>query len=115
MILCACTRQQPRHAVPVIQLFLVSSCTADVVSKLPCHTLYNALSLLATGAMSVGAALYKNTPAYGVSPAIREPLSSRGGATPIFYNAQGIKFAQPQCFQKPDILAPDGTGDNWAE
>jgi hypothetical protein len=60
--------------------------------------------------MSIGAAYYKQTPAYGVTPTVRESFSSRGN-TLIYYDAQGNKYAQPQLNQKPDILAPDGTGN----
>ncbi|HEY2349756.1 MAG TPA: S8 family serine peptidase, partial [Puia sp.] len=51
----------------------------------------------ATGVMSVGAARYTQTPAYGVSPFQMETFSSYGG-TPI----NGVLR------NKPDFVAPDG-------
>lgn len=51
----------------------------------------------AAGAYTVGAANYKNTPAYGVEPPIIEPFSSYGGTL-----IGGIDR------EKPDFVAPDG-------
>lgn len=62
----------------------------------------------AAGAMAVGAVRYHHTPAFGVSPPLRESFSSIGG-TPILFNTSGTAIFQLR--QKPEIMAPNG-GDN---
>ncbi|MBR8838072.1 MAG: S8 family serine peptidase [Stigonema ocellatum SAG 48.90 = DSM 106950] len=61
----------------------------------------------AKGAMSVGAALYLDTPEFGVDPPVIEPFSSAGG-TPILFDAHGNRLANPEIRNKPEIVAPDG-------
>ncbi|HEY6901826.1 MAG TPA: S8 family serine peptidase, partial [Puia sp.] len=60
----------------------------------------------AEGAISVGAAFYKQTPAYGVNPPIVESFSSVGGVA-NYYDIHGNRIA-PLIRKKPDIVAPDG-------
>ncbi len=62
----------------------------------------------AAGGMAVAAARYTQTPAFGVSPPLRENFSSAGG-TPIRRDQAGNPVFELR--QKPDITAPDG-GDN---
>ncbi|MDP6674884.1 MAG: S8 family serine peptidase, partial [Gammaproteobacteria bacterium] len=62
----------------------------------------------AAGAQAVGAVRYHDTPAFGVTPPIREYFSSVGG-NPILFDTAGIPTFQLR--QKPEIMAPDG-GDN---
>ena len=62
----------------------------------------------AAGAQAVGAARYSRTPAFGVSPPLREAFSSKGG-TPILFDTSGNPVNILR--QKPDFVAPDG-GDN---
>ncbi|HYM27169.1 MAG TPA: S8 family serine peptidase [Steroidobacteraceae bacterium] len=63
-----------------------------------------------TGAMSMGAAFWANTPACGVTPAQPESFSSAGG-DPNLFDAAGNPLATPVDPQKPDLIAPDG-GNN---
>ena len=60
----------------------------------------------AAGAMAVGAASFRKTPAFGVSPPKIEPFSSAGG-TPIHFNKKGQRI-NPVIRLKPEIVAPDG-------
>lgn len=62
----------------------------------------------AAGAQAVGAVRYHNTPAFGVTPPIREFFSSVGG-NPILFDTSGAPVFQLR--QKPEIMAPNG-GDN---
>lgn len=59
----------------------------------------------AEGALAVGAVLYSNTPAYGVSTPTIASFSSRGG-TPILRTIDGSP--QNSVRNKPDIAAPNG-------
>lgn len=58
-------------------------------------------------AMSVGAAYYQDTPAFGTTPAAVESFSSAGG-TPILLDPAGNRIT-PVYRQNVDIVAPDGT------
>ena len=60
----------------------------------------------ATGAEAVGAAWYKQTPAFGVSPPVLETYSSAGG-TPVLFDTAGHAINDPRA-GKPEITAPDG-------
>ena len=60
----------------------------------------------ASGA-SVGAAYFRDTPAYGVSPPEIEPFSSYGG-TPVFFDKNGIRLPKPETRQQPRFTGPDG-------
>ena len=64
----------------------------------------------AAGAVSVGAADYRRTPAFGVDPAQLEPFSSAGGI-PILYDTSGTPIYVLR--DKPQIVAPDGTNTTF--
>jgi MYXO-CTERM domain-containing protein len=66
----------------------------------------------AAGAMSVGAALYFDTPACGETPAVLEYYSSAGG-DPILFDANGVRLPTPVVRQKPDLVGPDGGSDTF--
>jgi subtilisin family serine protease len=59
-------------------------------------------------AEAVGAADYRKTPEFGVSPAEIELSSSKGG-TPILFDLDGQRIDEVR--EKPEIVAPDG-GNN---
>jgi len=60
----------------------------------------------AAGAMSVGAAAYAETPAFGISPPRIEPFSS-AGEVPIFFQVDGTPINPPELRLKPEIIAAD--------
>lgn len=60
----------------------------------------------AAGAAAVGAAFWRQTPSFGVSPAEIENFSSAGG-TPILFDTDGNRIA-PDIRQKPNFTGPDG-------
>lgn len=64
----------------------------------------------AAHAQAVGAAFYGETPAFGISPALREQFSS-GGATPILFDTAGSSVNI--LHDKPEIVAPDGTNTTF--
>jgi hypothetical protein len=66
----------------------------------------------AAGAIAVGAANYKNTPAFGTSPPVAERFSSRGG-TPIVVGQDGLPLQTAFKRQKPEIVAPDKTNTTF--
>ena len=66
----------------------------------------------AAGARAVGAASWRNTPAFGVSPARLEGYSS-GGATPIIFDTAGQRLSSPVIRHKPEIVAPDGVSTTF--
>ncbi|HMH52416.1 MAG TPA: S8 family serine peptidase [Candidatus Acidoferrum sp.] len=66
----------------------------------------------AAGARAVGAAFWRETPAFGVSPARLEPYSS-GGPTPILFDAAGNRLASAVIRHKPEIVAPDGVSTTF--
>ncbi|RDB07894.1 hypothetical protein DVG78_02235 [Runella aurantiaca] len=59
------------------------------------------------GAISVGAAPWFRTPAYGVNPPVIEAFSSLGG-TPILFDDDGNRLPVPIIYDKPEITGPDG-------
>ncbi|MGH2668895.1 MAG: S8 family serine peptidase, partial [bacterium] len=61
----------------------------------------------ALGGLGVGAADYRDTPAFGQSPPLIEDFSSAGGI-PIHFDTAGNRLAPPENRQQPDITAPDG-------
>ena len=61
----------------------------------------------ADGAISVGAADYRGTPAYGTSPPELESFSS-GGPTVFLFDDNGVRYDTPQIRYAPDITAVDG-------
>src|SRR5262249_47381507 len=61
----------------------------------------------ALGAVAVGAADYRKTPAFGASPAVLESFSS-AGTTPILFDTAGNRLETPDPrATKPEIVAPD--------
>lgn len=61
--------------------------------------------------ISVGAAAFFNTPAFGVDPAVINGTSSLGG-TPIYFDSKdNSALPEPLIRQTPDITGPDG-GNN---
>jgi subtilisin family serine protease len=60
----------------------------------------------AEGAISTGAAYWRQTPPYGVDTPIVERFSSVGGV-PNYYDIKGNRIA-PLIRKKPEIVAPDG-------
>ncbi len=61
----------------------------------------------ADGAISVGAADYRGTPAYGTSPPEVESFSS-GGPTVFLFDDNGVRYDTPEVRLAPDITAVDG-------
>jgi len=66
----------------------------------------------ATGAIAVGAAYFPNTPRCGVSPAILNSYSSRGGE-PILFDANSNRLASPEIRTKPDVVDADGVNNTF--
>jgi hypothetical protein len=65
----------------------------------------------AVGAEAVGAASYRQTPAFGVSPPVLESFSS-AGTTPILFTTAGTPTFDPRA-DKPEIVAPDDTNTTF--
>lgn len=61
----------------------------------------------AIGAAAVGAAFYRDTPAFGQSPPLLESFSSVG-VTPILFATNGTRLPAPEIRQQPRFVAPDG-------
>lgn len=55
---------------------------------------------------AVGAASFRETPAYGTRPPEVEPFSSEGGV-PIYFNRDGGRLITPEVRARPDFVAPD--------
>ncbi len=68
-------------------------------------TLYGHMN--SDSAITVGAAPWFGTPAWGVTPPVKESFSS-SGPTAIRFTTTGDPTSDPRSF-KPDIIAPDGT------
>jgi subtilisin family serine protease len=66
----------------------------------------------AAGAISVGAAGFKDTPAYGTSPPVLASYSSKG-STPVVLGADGQRLKTAFKRRKPDIVAPDGANTSF--
>jgi hypothetical protein len=66
----------------------------------------------AAGAAAVGAAFFPDTPLCGTTPAALEFFSSLGGS-PIIFNPDGSRIANPQPRQKPDFVGPDGVNTTF--
>ena len=67
---------------------------------------------VARGALGVGAANYRDTPAFGQSPPLIETSSSAGG-TPSFIDTAGNRLATPEVREQPAITAPDGANTTF--
>jgi hypothetical protein len=61
----------------------------------------------AVGAGGVGAAFFRDTPRFGVSPPVVDSYSSAGG-TPILFDTAGNRLGAPAVRLKPDFIAADG-------
>ncbi|MEM9806008.1 MAG: S8 family serine peptidase [Cyanobacteria bacterium P01_D01_bin.56] len=61
----------------------------------------------AAGAQAVGAAFFRESPAFGSENPRVQAFSAVGG-TPILYDGQGNLLPQPEIRQKPEIVATDG-------
>lgn len=66
----------------------------------------------ATGAVSVGAASFLSTPAFGTTPPVVETFSALGG-TPIIFNQAGVRLTTPEVRQKTDLVGPDGVNTTF--
>ncbi|MDQ3776293.1 MAG: S8 family serine peptidase [Pseudomonadota bacterium] len=66
----------------------------------------------ALGGLGVGAADYRDTPAFGRDLPLVETFSSAGG-TPILFDTAGDRLATPEVRQQPDITAPDGADTSF--
>jgi hypothetical protein len=66
----------------------------------------------ATGAASVAAAFYNQTPQFGSDPAVVEPFSSLGGIS-ILFDSNGNQLPEPEVRDKPNFTAPDGTNTTF--
>lgn len=62
---------------------------------------------MAEDALTVGAASYTATPAFGVDPPRLEAFSSSGGAE-LLFDASGNPLPSPELLDKVDFVAPDG-------
>ena len=61
----------------------------------------------APGAITVGAASYDATPAYGVMTPVNEFYSSDGAGVTLYYDDNGNRLATPEVLQKVDVTAVD--------
>jgi len=68
----------------------------------------------ATGVMAVGAVFWGDTPVCGMTPAVLETFSAKGG-DPILFDSSGNPLNPPggELRQKPDIAGPDGGSDTF--
>jgi Subtilase family len=66
----------------------------------------------ANGAIAVGAAAFRNTPGFGVSPAIQRSSSSAGGV-PILFDVNGQRLAVPELRDVPAFVSVDSVCTNF--
>jgi subtilisin family serine protease len=66
----------------------------------------------AAGAIAVGASYFWNTPRCGVTPAVLNFYSSRGGE-PILFDTAGARLATPELRTKPDVVDADGVNTTF--
>ncbi len=62
----------------------------------------------APDAVTVGAANYANTPAYGALTPLNDYYSSDGAGVTLYYDDNGNRLATPEVLQKVDLTAVDG-------
>ena len=63
----------------------------------------------AQGGLGVGAAFYRETPAFGTTPPVpRIQAFSSAGGVPILFDTAGNRLPVPQIRQQPALVAPDG-------
>ena len=67
---------------------------------------------IAPGAVAVGAAFFANTPAFNVSPPLKESFTSLGGAG-IRFNANGTAKASTEVRNQPLVTGPDGAATTF--
>lgn len=94
--------------------FNQSTLLTYTVSQTGSGTMLGNNSTLVNG-YTIAAAPYFNTPAFGVSPPVLEPFSSQGriGGTPIFFDPQGRRLAEPLLLRKPDMTGVDGVNTSF--
>ncbi|MBE9066481.1 S8 family serine peptidase [Leptolyngbya cf. ectocarpi LEGE 11479] len=66
----------------------------------------------AEGVLTVGAAFYQDTPAFGQTPPLPEDSTSLGG-TPILFDTAGNRLATPIVRDAPDFTSVDGTNTTF--
>ncbi len=66
----------------------------------------------AAGSEAIGAAFYYDTPEFGMTPAVLEPTSARGG-TPILFSTTGAPLAAPLLRDRPALVGPDGVNNTF--
>ena len=66
----------------------------------------------AEGSISVAAARYDATPAFGVNPAVTESFSSEGGV-PVLFDKSGKRMGWQQVRVQPSITAPQGANTTF--
>jgi hypothetical protein len=64
-------------------------------------------------AITVGAASYDQTPAFGAMSPMLQFFSSAGGDTAIWFDSKGNRLAQPVYRQKPEVVAPDNNNTTF--
>ncbi|MGH8576053.1 MAG: S8 family serine peptidase, partial [Gammaproteobacteria bacterium] len=68
----------------------------------------------AQGGLGVGAAFYRETPAFGTTPPVpRIQAFSSAGGVPILFGTAGNRLPVPQFRQQPALVAPDGVNTTF--
>ena len=68
----------------------------------------------AQGGLGVGAAFYRETPAFGTTPPVpRIQAFSSAGGVPILFDTAGNRLPVPQIRQQPALVAPDGVNTTF--
>ena len=71
-------------------------------------------SFNAQGGLGVGAAFYRETPAFGTTPPVpRIQAFSSAGGVPILFDTAGNRLPVPQLRQQPALVAPDGVNTTF--
>jgi subtilisin family serine protease len=66
------------------------------------------------GGLGVGAAFYRETPAFGTTPPVpRIQAFSSAGGVPILFDTAGNRLPVPQLRQQPALVAPDGVNTTF--
>jgi hypothetical protein len=66
----------------------------------------------AAGAATVGAAAFYRTPGCGITTAVLESYSARGGS-PVLFDTTGTRLATQVVRTKPNFVGPDGGNDTF--
>ena len=70
--------------------------------------------LNAQGGLGVGAAFYRETPAFGTTPPVpRIQAFSSAGGVPTLFDTAGNRLPVPQFRQQPALVAPDGVNTTF--